>query len=339
MRRAIYPGSFDPVTNGHLDVIERAVKLFDEVVVAVAVNSQKQPLFSIEERLDLLTQTTALHGPKVRLARLDGLLVNYAREIGAGAIIRGLRAVSDFEFEFQMALMNRKLESAVETIFLMPKEDYTYLSSRITKEIARLGGDVTTFVPECVVAALRPKIRAGRFFAMKIHLRQIPEDGLHLEGEDERDILEINDYQPVKLVGAVALLARRRQERRGAVGDGRRCPWTSNSSACAAWNRLSTPCKWTTWRCRWNCRELETVDLTPYLREDILLALPAYPHCDWSGERVCPGEQFVGAHPAGGRGWRSQPAGSPLRLGHARPVERFVQPLDRFSFNNRRKDL
>ena len=159
MRRAIYPGSFDPVTNGHLDVIERAAKLFDEVIVAVAVNSQKQALFSSEERLALLGQTTAAHGSRVTLARLDGLLVDYARHAGASAIIRGLRAVSDFEFEFQMALMNRKLEGSVETIFLMPKEDYTYLSSRIIKEIARLGGEVGSFVPDCVASALRGKFR------------------------------------------------------------------------------------------------------------------------------------------------------------------------------------
>lgn len=153
MKLAIYPGSFDPVTNGHLDVIERAVKLFDEVIVAVAANSQKQPLFPVDERLRLLAETTG-HMPRVRLARMDGLLVEFARKQGAGAIIRGLRAVSDFEFEFQMALMNRKLEGAVETIFLMPKEEYTYLSSRIIKEIARLGGDVHSFVPPCVTAAL-----------------------------------------------------------------------------------------------------------------------------------------------------------------------------------------
>ena len=157
VRRAIYPGSFDPVTNGHLDVIERAAKLFDEVLVAVAVNSQKQPLFTVDERVELLTRTTAAHGGKVRLVRLDGLLVDYARTAGAAAIIRGLRAVSDFEFEFQMALMNRKLESSVETIFLMPKEEYTYLSSRIIKEIARLGGEVGSFVPDCVNKALREK--------------------------------------------------------------------------------------------------------------------------------------------------------------------------------------
>ena len=159
MRRAIYPGSFDPVTNGHLDVIERAAKLFDEVIVAVAVNSQKKALFTSDERLELLRQTTGAQGSKVTLARLDGLLVDYARQAGAGAIIRGLRAVSDFEFEFQMALMNRKLEGSVETIFLMPKEDYTYLSSRIIKEIARLGGEVGSFVPDCVASALRGKFR------------------------------------------------------------------------------------------------------------------------------------------------------------------------------------
>ncbi len=157
MHRAIYPGSFDPVTNGHLDVIERAAKLFDHVIVAVAANSQKQALFSSDERLELLRQTTACHGAKITLTRLDGLLVDFARQAGASAIIRGLRAVSDFEFEFQMALMNRKLESSVETLFLMPKEDYTYLSSRIIKEIARLGGNVGSFVPECVAAALHGK--------------------------------------------------------------------------------------------------------------------------------------------------------------------------------------
>jgi pantetheine-phosphate adenylyltransferase len=156
MRRAIYPGSFDPVTNGHLDVIERARKLFDEVVVAVAHNDEKQPLFSLQERLDLL-QETAGRIDNVRIAEFEGLLVEFARAEQAGAVIRGLRAVSDFEFEFQMALMNRKLDAAVETIFLMPKEEYTYLSSRIVKEIARLGGDVSSFVPACVAKALRRK--------------------------------------------------------------------------------------------------------------------------------------------------------------------------------------
>ena len=156
MRRAIYPGSFDPVTNGHLDVIERARKLFDEVIVAVAHNDEKQPLFLLEERLDLLRETAGKID-HVRIAEFSGLLVEFARAEKAGAVIRGLRAVSDFEFEFQMALMNRKLDAAIETIFLMPKEEYTYLSSRIVKEIARLGGDVSSLVPVCVAKALSGK--------------------------------------------------------------------------------------------------------------------------------------------------------------------------------------
>jgi pantetheine-phosphate adenylyltransferase len=156
MRRAIYPGSFDPITNGHLDVIERASKLFDEVIVAVAYNVEKQPLFSLEERLQMLRATIGQH-PAVRVGQFEGLLVDFAMAEKAHAVIRGLRAVSDFEFEFQMALMNRKLQGAVETIFLMPKEDYTYLSSRLVKEIARLGGDVSKFVPADVATALRQK--------------------------------------------------------------------------------------------------------------------------------------------------------------------------------------
>ena len=156
MRCAIYPGSFDPVTNGHLDVVERARKLFDEVIVAVAHNDEKQPLFPLKERLDLLQETVGKIS-NVRIAQFEGLLVEFARVEKAGAVIRGLRAVSDFEFEFQMALMNRKLNADVETIFLMPTEDYTYLSSRIVKEIARLGGDVSAFVPLGVAEALRRK--------------------------------------------------------------------------------------------------------------------------------------------------------------------------------------
>ncbi|MEP6809870.1 MAG: pantetheine-phosphate adenylyltransferase [Chthoniobacterales bacterium] len=156
MRRAIYPGSFDPVTNGHLDVIERACKLFDEVIVGVAVNDQKQPFFSLEERLEMLRATVG-DQERVQISPLDGLLVEFAMKQNAAAVVRGLRAVSDFEFEFQMALMNRKLEANVETIFLMPKEEYTYLSSRIVKEIARLGGDIAKFVPPLVVEAFAKK--------------------------------------------------------------------------------------------------------------------------------------------------------------------------------------
>jgi pantetheine-phosphate adenylyltransferase len=158
MRRAIYPGSFDPVTNGHLDVVERAQKLFDEVIVAVAHNDEKQALFSLQERLDLLQKTVG-GLDNVRIAQFDGLLVEFALAQKANAVVRGLRAVSDFEFEFQMALMNRKLQGDLETIFLMPKEEYTYLSSRLVKEIARLGGDVSQFVPAIVVSALAKKFK------------------------------------------------------------------------------------------------------------------------------------------------------------------------------------
>lgn len=161
MRRAIYPGSFDPVTNGHLDVIERAQKLFDEVIVAVADNDEKQALFSLQERLDLL-RATAAKIDRVQITQFDGLLVEFAAAQKATAVIRGLRAVSDFEFEFQMALMNRKLETSVETIFLMPKEELTYLSSRLVKEIARLGGDVSSFVPPAVAKALGKKFDASK---------------------------------------------------------------------------------------------------------------------------------------------------------------------------------
>jgi pantetheine-phosphate adenylyltransferase len=158
MRRAIYPGSFDPVTNGHLDVIERARNLFDEVIVAVACNVEKEPLFTLEERLALLQEGLG-NMERVRVTQFDGLLVEFAVAQKANAVIRGLRAVSDFEFEFQMALMNRKLEASVETIFLMPKEEYTYLSSRLVKEIARLGGDVSKFVPASAAKALGGKFR------------------------------------------------------------------------------------------------------------------------------------------------------------------------------------
>ncbi|HSU53902.1 MAG TPA: pantetheine-phosphate adenylyltransferase [Candidatus Dormibacteraeota bacterium] len=156
MRRVIYPGSFDPLTNGHLDVIQRAMKLFDQVIVAVAKSESKNPLFLQEERVEMVTKAVG-HLAHVEVDSFDGLLIEYVEKRGAQAVVRGLRAVSDFEFEFQLALMNRKLNERIETIFMMPKDTYTFLSSRIVKEIARLGGDVSAFVPAHVRSALTEK--------------------------------------------------------------------------------------------------------------------------------------------------------------------------------------
>jgi len=155
-RRAIYPGSFDPVTVGHLDIIHRAARLFDTLIVAVAHNDTKNPLFDVKTRLAML-QSAIGDVPGVIVRDLEGLLVDFARKEEAFVVIRGLRAVSDFEFEFQMALMNRRLEGRLETVFLAPREDCTFLSSRIVKEIARFGGDVSSFVPEEVARRLKEK--------------------------------------------------------------------------------------------------------------------------------------------------------------------------------------
>jgi pantetheine-phosphate adenylyltransferase len=155
--RIVYPGTFDPITYGHIDVVARALQLFDEVVLAIAVDSTKKSLFTIEERHVLAEKALATHGSKVRVVVFHGLLVEFVQEQGARAILRGLRAVSDFEFEFQMALMNRKLADSIETLFLMPRGAYTYLSSTIIKEIGRLGGDVSAFVPPVVQEAMHRK--------------------------------------------------------------------------------------------------------------------------------------------------------------------------------------
>ena len=157
MRTVIYPGSFDPLTNGHLDVVQRATKLFDRVVVAVARNESKRPLFSMEERVQMVERAIR-HLPHVEADSFEGLLMDYVESRSAQAVIRGLRAVSDFEFEFQLALMNRKLNERIETIFMMPKDTYTFLSSRIVKESASLGGDVSAFVPAHVRAALSARL-------------------------------------------------------------------------------------------------------------------------------------------------------------------------------------
>lgn len=153
---AIYPGSFDPVTFGHMDIIQRASEMFETLIVAVAENEAKAPLFEMETRIAMIQEAVG-NQPGVVVMKLRGLLVNFAREEGIYVVVRGLRAVSDFEFEFQMALMNRRLEPNLETIFLTPQEEYTFLSSRIVKEFARLGGDVSPFVPAHVAAQLRAK--------------------------------------------------------------------------------------------------------------------------------------------------------------------------------------
>jgi pantetheine-phosphate adenylyltransferase len=161
-RRIIYPGTFDPVTNGHVDVVSRALQLFDEVVLAIAADSTKKPLFPLEERQAMAEEALSAFKGRVRVTVFRGLLIDYVQSQDSRAILRGLRAVSDFEFEFQMALMNRKLNDSIETLFLMPRGAYTYLSSTIIKEIGRLGGDVSAFVPPVVQEAIKKKFRGKR---------------------------------------------------------------------------------------------------------------------------------------------------------------------------------
>ncbi|MBS1818981.1 MAG: pantetheine-phosphate adenylyltransferase [Acidobacteria bacterium] len=154
---AVYPGSFDPLTNGHVDIITRGARLFDRIIVAVLINEEKKPLFSMAERVEIAREVFR-HVPNVEVDTFDGLLVDYVEKRQAQVIVRGLRAVSDFEFEFQMALMNQRLNGRIETIFLMPAEQYTYTSSRLIKEVFRLGGRVHGLVPEMVEERLRGKI-------------------------------------------------------------------------------------------------------------------------------------------------------------------------------------
>jgi pantetheine-phosphate adenylyltransferase len=157
---AIYPGSFDPVTNGHLDLVTRGAKLFDRLVVAVLRNSAKNPLFSVAERVEMLREGTA-HLGNVEVATFEGLLVDFARERGAQAVLRGIRAISDYEYELQMAHMNRRLHPEVETIFLMPDAQYSYVSSRLVKEVFRVGGSVEGLVPQLVIERLRSRAAIG----------------------------------------------------------------------------------------------------------------------------------------------------------------------------------
>jgi pantetheine-phosphate adenylyltransferase len=160
MSKVIYPGTFDPVTYGHIDIVQRASELFDEVVVVVAKNPAKTFLFSVEERIEMLKKSLS-HIKNVTVDSFNGLVVEHAKEIGASGIIRGLRAVSDFEYEFQMALMNRKLEESITTVFLMPNEKYTYLNSTIVRQLASFGADISSFVPPCVEEKLKDKYRVS----------------------------------------------------------------------------------------------------------------------------------------------------------------------------------
>ena len=157
MKNIIYPGTFDPITNGHLDITERASSLFDEVMIVIANNPRKNSLFTIDERIDLIHQSTE-HLKNVNVSTTESLIVNFARENNSVALIRGLRSISDFEYGFQMALMNRSLAPEISTLFMMPDEKYMHLNSTVVKEIAALGGDISTYVPEVVNAALKSKL-------------------------------------------------------------------------------------------------------------------------------------------------------------------------------------
>ena len=161
MRRAIYPGSFDPVTNGHLDIIERGCKLFDEIIIGILVNPDKQPFFTVEERQEMLNDVIRSINHRqcaVRVDSFSGLLVNYAVAQEASVIVRGIRAISDYEYELQMALMNRRLEPGIETVFMMPAEIYSYVSSRLVKEVFHLGGDISGLVPPLVEKQMKEKL-------------------------------------------------------------------------------------------------------------------------------------------------------------------------------------
>ena len=158
MRKVLYPGTFDPITYGHIDIIQRACDLFDEIVVTVAINPTKTPLFTVQERIEFIVESVKEY-PQVSVDSFNGLVVDHAKNVGAIAIIRGLRAMSDFEYEFQMALMNRKLAKNINTVFLMPHEKYTYLNSSIIRNLASLNSDVSDFVPGIVKEALKKKFQ------------------------------------------------------------------------------------------------------------------------------------------------------------------------------------
>jgi len=155
---AVYPGTFDPVTKGHVDLVERSLSIFDELIIAIAANPKKEPLFTLDERIDMFAKVTEKF-KRVKIEGFDGLLVDYVKQKKAVGIIRGLRAVSDFEYEMQMALMNRRLDNTIETVFLMPNEEYSFITSTIVREAASYGGDVSSLVPKIVVEKLKKKFR------------------------------------------------------------------------------------------------------------------------------------------------------------------------------------
>jgi pantetheine-phosphate adenylyltransferase len=158
--RAVFPGTFDPITSGHLDILDRALKVYDEVIVAILINREKKPFFSLDERVEMVREVCRGRD-HARVDTFSGLLVEYAVKINASVIVRGLRAISDFEYEFQMALMNRRMNPSIETVFMMPAESYTYLSSRLVREVTHLGGSVTDLVPPSVEQRLRDHVRRG----------------------------------------------------------------------------------------------------------------------------------------------------------------------------------
>src|ERR1700678_1170704 len=188
--KAIYPGSFDPPTNGHLDLIERGSKIFEELVVAILRNSEKSPMFSVAERLEMLRALTA-DLKNVRIDTFNGLMVEYAKSIDAVCILRGIRAISDYEYELQMALMNRKLEPTLETVFMMPADKYSYVSSRLVREVAQAGGPVKGLVPEVVEQKLREKLEP----AYKFHDANIVEPP---ESDEKRNEKKTSDKKKKK---------------------------------------------------------------------------------------------------------------------------------------------
>jgi pantetheine-phosphate adenylyltransferase len=291
MRTAIYPGSFDPITNGHLDIVQRATRLFDRVIVAVAHNESKGPLFSVAERVALVRQCVApMKG--VEVDNFSDLLVNYVERNGGQVIIRGLRAVSDFEFEFQLALMNRKLNGKVETLFMMPKETYTFLSSRLVKEIARLGGDVGCFVPPAVRKALASKLTAPRpkptpMNPLLINVRHLVQRDLELQGKLYPNQLEISSLDSmIQMDQPVAYDLQVQKMDKSILVHGR-LAFHLDCRCVRCLRPFGMEVKLAHFAAALALEGEEAVrvdgdfvDLTPQVREDILLAFPQHPLCE-----------------------------------------------------------